>query len=188
MNAALVTNWWSMVVRGLIGIALGIITFLWPAITLSTLVLLFAAYAILDGIVAFAGATQARRAREQSGALVLEGTVGVLVGIVTLARPTLAATVLVYVIAVWAVLTGIMTISAAIRLRESIQGEWLMAFIGLLAVAFGIAIAIAPGLGALAIALWVGAYAFTSGIVLTILGMRLRSRMRHRSFQTRMAA
>lgn len=188
MNVALLTNWWSMVVRGLIGVALGILTFLWPAITLSALVLLFGTYAILDGIVAFAGATQARRAREQSGALVLEGVVGLLAGIFTLARPTITTTILVYVIAAWAVLTGIMTIGAAIRLRESIQGEWLLASMGLLSIAFGIAIAAAPGLGALAIALWVGAYAFTSGIVLMILGMRLRSHMRHRSVETRMAA
>jgi uncharacterized membrane protein HdeD (DUF308 family) len=188
MNVALVTNWWSMVVRGLIGIALGITTFLWPAITLRVLVLMFAAYAILDGVVAFAGATQARRAREQSGALVLEGVVGLLAGMITLARPTVTATILVYVIAVWAVLSGIMSISAAVRLRESIQGEWLMAFVGLLSVAFGIAIAVAPGLGALAIALWIGTYAFISGIALTILGMRLRNRRRHHRLETRMAA
>jgi len=178
-----------MVVRGLIGVALGVITFLWPAITLTAMVLLFGAYAILDGVVAFAGATQARRAREQSGALVLEGVIGLLAGIVALARPALTATALVYVIAAWAVLTGILEISAAIHLRRSFQDEWLLAFFGALSVVFGIAMATVPGLGALAIAISIGAYAFVSGIVLMALGIRLRNRARvHRGIEMRMAA
>ena len=188
MNILWVKNWWSMVVRGLVGISLGVITFLWPAITLSALVLLFGAYAILDGIVAFAGATQARRAQQQSGALVFEGVAGLIAGIITIARPAITATVLVYIVAAWAIITGILEISAAVRLRQAIQGEWLLGFFGVLSVLFGAAIAVTPALGALAIALWIGAYAFVSGIILTILGMRLRSRSRDRGAETRMAA
>jgi len=188
MNILWVTNWWSMVVRGLVGVSLGVITFLWPAITLGALVLLFGAYAILDGIVAFAGATQAKRAKQQSGALVFEGVAGLLAGLITIARPAITATVLVYIVAAWAIITGILELSAAVRLRETIHGEWLLGFFGVLSVLFGIAIAAAPVLGALAIALWIGAYAFVSGIILTILGLRLRSRSRHRVVETRMAA
>jgi len=188
MNILLVTKWWSMVVRGLVGISIGVITFLWPAITLASLVLLFGAYAILDGILAFAGATQAKRANQQSGALVFEGVAGLVAGIITIARPALAATMLVYIIAAWAILTGILEISAAVRLRQSIQGEWLLGFFGLLSVAFGMAIAVTPALGALAIALWIGAYAFVSGIVLTILGLRLRSWSHRRTDDVRLAA
>lgn len=188
MHILLVTKWWSMVVRGLVGISIGVITFLWPAITVGTLVLLFGAYAILDGIVAFAGATQAKRANQQSGALVFEGVAGLVAGIITFARPAITATVLVYIIAAWAILTGVLEISAAVRLRQSIQGEWLLGFFGLLSVAFGVAIAVTPALGALAIALWVGAYAFVSGIVLTILGLRLRTWLHHRAEDARLAA
>jgi uncharacterized membrane protein HdeD (DUF308 family) len=184
----IVNNWWSLVVRGLIAIALGIVTFVWPAITLSALVLLFGAYAIIDGVLAFAGATQAARLREQSGALVLEGVVGLVAGVITIARPSLTATALVYVIAAWAVLSGILEISAAVRYRQSIHGEWLLGFFGLLSVVFGLAIAATPSLGALAIALWIGAYAFVSGIVLTILGIRLRNRSHHPRVVTRVAA
>ena len=188
MNVILVTSWWAMVVRGMIGIALGITAFLWPAITLRVLVLLFAGYAIIDGVLAFAGATQARRARQQSGFLALEGAVGLLAGAITLARPTITTTILVYVIAAWAILTGILEIGAAIRLRQTIQGEWLMAFFGLMSVMFGIAIAVAPALGALAIALWIGAYAFASGVVLMALGFRLRNQAHPHRVETRMAA
>jgi len=188
MNVLLVENWWSLLIRGLLGIAVGIITFLWPTITLGALVLLFAAYAILDGVLALAGAAKAAREHDRWGALVLEGVVGLLAGMIAIARPAITATVLVYVIAAWAVLTGILEIGAAIRLRRHIEGEWLLGAFGLLSVLFGLAIAAMPGLGALTIALWIGAYAFVSGIVLTMLGIRLKTQSRRGDVDSRMAA
>src|SRR6185436_3254301 len=121
--------------------------------------------------------------------LVLEGVIGLVAGIFTISRPAITATVLVYVIAAWAIITGILEISAAVRLRHAMQGEWLLGLYGMLSIVFGIAIAATPALGALAVALWIGAYAFVSGVVLTVLGLRLRSRLhRHQVIETRMAA
>jgi uncharacterized membrane protein HdeD (DUF308 family) len=188
MKVILVTNWWTLVLRGLIGIALGILAFTWPANTVNALLFLFGAYAIIEGVLAFVSATQAARKREQVGLLVLEGALGLLAGIIVLARPAITLTALVYVIAAWAILTGVLEIAAAVRLRRSIHGEWLMGLFGALSVMFGIAIALTPGLGALTIALWVGTYAFVSGILLTILGLRLRSGTPQASVEPRMAA
>src|SRR5262245_8496159 len=171
MNGLLVSNWWSVVLRGVLGIAIGIVTFTSPSVTLSALVLLFGAYAFIDGILSIASAFHAT---ERWGVLLLEGIAGIAAGLIAFAWPTLTATVLALVIAGWAIVTGVLEIAAAIRLRKEVHGEWLLALFGVLSIAFGILVAMVPLTGALAIATWVGAYAFVSGIVLVVLGLRLR--------------
>ena len=75
MRVALVRNWWSLVLRGVLGVLLGVLTFAWPGITLASLVLLFGAYALIDGIVSIAGAVRAAQAHERWVVLVIEGGV-----------------------------------------------------------------------------------------------------------------
>jgi uncharacterized membrane protein HdeD (DUF308 family) len=153
----------------------GLLTFFLPGITLVTLVLLFGAYALVDGIlnvIAFI------RVASHQWALLIEGVIGVVAGIVTFVWPAITAFVLLYLIAFWAVFTGVFEIIAGIRLRKAITNEWLLLMMGALSLLFGILILFAPGAGALAIVLWIGAYAFVFGISLLALAFRLRGHRR----------
>lgn len=175
MVIALVNNWWSPVIRGLVAILLGIIALAWPGITLGALVLLFGAYAFIDGIFSIVGAWRAVKSHERWGALVFEGVAGIIAAVVTIAWPAITALALVYVIAAWAIVTGIFEIAAAIRLRKYIKGEWLLILGGVASVVFGILLAASPLLGALVIAIWLGVYALVFGAMLIGLGLRLRT-------------
>jgi uncharacterized membrane protein HdeD (DUF308 family) len=175
MRVVLAKNWWSLVIRGIVGIVLGVITFAWPGITLTALVFLFGGYALLDGILCIAGAVRAAEKRERWGVLLVEGVVGIATAVITVVWPAITALALVYLIAAWALVTGVLEIMAAIRLRRHITGEWLLVLGGVASVVFGILMVIAPLAGALVIAVWVGAYAFVFGALLVALGFRLRS-------------
>jgi uncharacterized membrane protein HdeD (DUF308 family) len=175
MTFVLARNWWSLVIRGIVAILVGVITFVWPGITLGALILLFGAYALLDGIFAIIGAWKAARAHERWGALVFEGIAGIGASAVTVVLPGITALVLVYVIAAWAVVTGSLEIMAAMRLRKYISGEWLLILSGVASILFGILAIVIPLVGALAIALGFGIYAIVFGALLVSLGFRLRS-------------
>jgi uncharacterized membrane protein HdeD (DUF308 family) len=174
MRVALARNWWSLVIRGLAGIAFGVITFMWPGITLAALVFLFAAYALIDGVMSIVGAVRAAERHERWGALVFEGLAGLAACALTVLWPTITVLALVIVIGAWAIVTGVLGIAAAIRLRQYISGEWLLALAGAASVIFGFLILFMPIAGALVVALWVGAYAFIFGIIEVVLGIRLR--------------
>jgi uncharacterized membrane protein HdeD (DUF308 family) len=180
MPLVLAKNWWSLVVRGLIAILWGILTLAWPGITVGALVILFGAYALIDGIVNIAGALRASKTHERWGVLVIEGLVGIAAALVTFAWPAITAIVLVYVVAAWAIVTGVFEIMAAIRLRKHISGEWLLALAGVASIVFGVLLMAAPLVGALVIAIWIGVYALIFGGMLVGLGLRLRSWSRGR--------
>jgi len=171
MLHTLATNWWALALRGLVAVLFGLLTFILPGITLVTLVLLFGAYALADGIfnvIAFF------RVASHQWALLVEGVIGIIAGILTFALPAITAIVLLYLIAFWAIFTGIFEIIAGIRLRKAITNEWLLLVMGALSVLFGVLILFAPGAGALAIVLWIGAYALVFGVFLLALAFRLR--------------
>jgi uncharacterized membrane protein HdeD (DUF308 family) len=175
MATILARHWWSLVIRGLVAILFGLVTFAWPGITLGALVLLFGAYALVDGIVNLVAMFRSSRAREHWWAFLLEGIAGILAGLVTFLWPVITTLALVYIIAGWAFVTGIFEIIAAIRLRKHIAGEVLLVLSGILSIVLGFLFAIAPLAGALVIALWVGIYAMIFGALLVALGFRLRS-------------
>lgn len=175
MHLVLVRNWWSLVIRGAVGILMGLLTFLWPGVTLAAMVILFGAYSLVDGVFTLLSAVKAAQAHERWIALVLSGLVGIAAGVVTFGWPAITAVALVFVIAAWAIITGILEIVAALRLRRHIEGEWLLGLIGIASLLFGVLLTIAPLAGALVIAIWVGAYALVSGVLLVSLGLRLRS-------------
>jgi uncharacterized membrane protein HdeD (DUF308 family) len=175
MRFALAVNWWSLVLRGLLGIVIGVVTFFWPGITLTALVFLFAGYALVDGVLSTAGALHAVAAHERWVAQLLEGLCGIAAAVITVLWPAITALALVYVIAVWAVVTGVLEIAAAVRLRRHVSGEWLLVLSGIASIIFGVLIAAVPLAGALVISLWFGAYALLFGVILVALGIRLRS-------------
>src|ERR1700728_993388 len=174
MRIALVTNWWSLVIRGVAAILFGIFTFVWPRITLTALVFLFAGYVLVDGVVSITGVVKAVHAHDRWGVLLLEGMAGIVAAAVTVLWPAITALALVYVIAAWATVTGVFEVAAAVRLRKHISGEVLLVLGGIASLLFGILLMIAPLAGALVIALWVGAYMLVSGALLVALGFRLR--------------
>ena len=171
MLLTLARNWWALAVRGLVAVLFGLFTFFVPGMTLVTLVLLFGAYALMDGVfnvVAFF------RVASHHWALLIEGVIGITAGILTFAWPALTAIALLYVISFWAIFTGIFEIIAGIRLRKAITNEWLLLVAGGLSLLFGLVLLFAPGVGVLAIVLWIGAYALVFGISLLALAFRLR--------------
>src|SRR4051794_18320940 len=151
MVMVLARNWWALVLRGLFAVLFGIMAFAWPGITLGALVLLYGAYALVDGIFAIAAALAGRTGGLPWWAMLLEGVAGIAVGIMTFAWPGITAIVLLYLIAAWALVTGVLEIVAAIRLCREIRGEWLLALSGILSVLFGLALVVNPGAGALAV-------------------------------------
>ncbi len=164
-------NWWAMALRGLLGMIVGIVMLLYPQIALQTLIILFGAYAVCNGIFNLAGAWQRAHSDRPWGVLVVEGIISVVAGLTALIWPAMAAFTLATLIAIWAMMTGILEIVAAIRLRKHITGEWLLALLGVASLLFGIVVLAAPLLGALVIAAWFGAYAFLFGLLSTVLGL-----------------
>jgi uncharacterized membrane protein HdeD (DUF308 family) len=174
MVVVLARNWWALALRGLAAVLFGIMAFAWPGMTLGVLVLLYGAYALVDGVLAIIAAVAGRTSGMPWWALLLEGVLGITVGILTFAWPGITALVLLYLIAAWAVATGVFEVVAAIRLRREIRGEWLLALSGIISVLFGIALVINPVGGALAVVWLIGAYAIAFGVLLIALGFRLR--------------
>lgn len=168
------TNWWLLALRGLSAVIFGLLTFLLPGLTLLVLVTLFGVFCLVNGVLAIISGLRRRGTAPRWWTLVLEGVFSVLVGIGTLLWPGITSLVLLYFVAFWAVTTGIMQIVTAIRLRRQMEGEWALILGGLLSVVFGLLLFLAPISGALVITWWIGAFAFAYGILLAILGFRLR--------------
>ena len=173
MVTNLAHSWWVLVLRGVAAIIFGFLAYIWPGVTFTVLVLFFGAYALWDGIFALIGAF--RTDSDRRWALVVEGLVGIAAGVVAFIWTGAATLAMLYVIAAWAVVTGVMEIVAAIRLREEIQGEWLLLLGGLLSVVFGVLIAIFPLAGLLAVTWMIAAYAIIFGVLLVVLGFRVRN-------------
>ena len=171
-------NWWAVVLRGVLVVLFGIITFFAPGLSLAALVTLYGAYALVDGVFAIVSAVR-RHGTERWGMLLLEGIAGIGAGLVTFFWPGITAIALLYLIAAWSLFTGIMEVGAAIRLRKVITGEWMLGLSGVLSIAFGVLLVLFPGAGALAVVLWIGAYAIVFGALLIGLGFRLRSWGQH---------
>jgi uncharacterized membrane protein HdeD (DUF308 family) len=179
-------NWWALALRGALAIIFGIVAFLSPGITLLALVLLFGAYMLVDGILAIvAGVWQAGRS-ERWWLLLIEGVVGVLAGIIAFASPQVTALALLYLVAAWAIVTGVLEIIAAVRLRQEIEGEWALIVGGVVSVAFGVLLAVLPGVGILSLVWLIGAYAVMFGVLLIALALRVRETPRvHRLQRSR---
>lgn len=178
-------NWGWFLARGLLLIVLGILALLLPGPALFAFATVFAAFCFVNGVMTLASGVRGARSREHRWwALVLSGMAGIVVGTMFVLFPLLftfaygLATVL--LIAAWAMATGGLEVSAAIRLRKEIKGEWLLALSGVLSVLLGFAIvvlaAMTPGLSALSVAWLIGIYAVIAGVALTVLSLRLRKR------------
>lgn len=174
MRQLLSRSWWTLALRGAAAVIFGILALAWPGVTLLFVVALFAAYAIVAGAAALAGALRNRG--EQGWWLVLLlGIVSLAAGVVAIFYPGITALALVLVIGVNAIFSGALDVSMAVRLRREIHGEWLLALAGVLSILFGAFVVIFPGAGAFALLWLIGVYAIATGVLLLLLAFRVRS-------------
>jgi uncharacterized membrane protein HdeD (DUF308 family) len=173
--AIMARNWWALALRGVAALLFAVLTFIWPGISLLALVALFGAYALIDGIFAAVTAITRSDVGDRRWVLLLEGLAGIAAGIIAFVWPGMTALALLYIIAAWAIVTGVLEIAAAVRLRREIQGEWALGLAGFLSVLFGVALVLFPGAGALAVLWLIAAYAIVFGLLMLALGFRLRA-------------
>jgi uncharacterized membrane protein HdeD (DUF308 family) len=172
---ALAENWWLLLLRGIASIVFGALAFIWPGLTLVALILLWGAYAIVDGGIALWAAISGRNTETTPRWwLAIVGIVGLLVGLVAFASARLTALILLMLIAGWAIVIGAMEIWGAIQLRKEMEGEWWLILSGLLSIAFGVLLFALPGSGALALVWVIGAFAILHGCTLIALAFRVK--------------
>ena len=168
-------NWWAIALRGLVAALFGIATLMWPGVTFSVLAPLFGAYAMINGIFAVIEGIRRDVGQERWRPLLLEGAISIVLGVIAFAWPGLTAMGLLFLIAFWAMMTGVFEIITAIRLRHEIRGEWVMALIAILSMAFGLLLLAFPGPGALSVIFLIRAFVFAIGALMIALAFKLRS-------------
>ena len=173
--AVLARNWWAIAIRGVLGILFGLVALFLPGATMLSLVLLFAAYAFVDGVFGIIAAVRAARQHERWGLLVLEGLINIATAAVAFFWPGITVVAFILLVAVWALLSGVTMIWAAIRLEFADGRGWLV-FGGIVSVIYGVLLIVVPMIGALVLTWWLGAYALVFGVSLLVLAFRLRDR------------
>ena len=175
MSNLLAQNWWAVALRGVIGILFGLVALLLPAATMLSLILLFAAYLLVDGVFAIISAVRAARRHERWGLLVLEGVVDLIAAAVALVWPGITVLAFVLLVAAWALLSGGLMLASAFNLNID-HGRWWLALGGIASIVFGVLLVIAPLIGAIVLTWWIGAYAMVFGISLLVLAFKLRQK------------
>lgn len=173
MFRMMMDNWWAMALRGLFAVLFGITALVWPAITVATVIVLFGVFALLEGIFGIVALLFGGGKREW-GVQLVEGIVSIAAGLIALLWPGITVAAFVFLIAAWAVLSGVFQVVMAIRLRQEITNEWLLGLGGVLSVLLGVLFFARPAVGVLS-SVWVlGLYAILFGVALLVLGFRLR--------------
>jgi uncharacterized membrane protein HdeD (DUF308 family) len=175
MSALLAQNWWAIALRGVFALLFGIAAVLLPGLTLASLVLLYAAYMLVDGVLAIVAGLRAARRHERWGWLVVEGIADLIAGSIAFAWPLITVLAFVFLMAAWAIVSGVLLLSATFSLQAT-HGKWLMGFGAVVSVVWGVLLIVQPFIGALALTWWMGAYALFFGGALLALAFRLRRR------------
>jgi uncharacterized membrane protein HdeD (DUF308 family) len=165
-------RWHLVVLRGVVAVLFGVVAIAWPEITVLALALLFGVYTLLDGITALSMGFGRGTDR---GYMVGLGVLGIAAGLIALVWPQITVIVLLVIIAVWAIVAGVMQIAAAVRLRKVIRNEWFLAISGVVSLVLGILLIVQPAEGAIALVIAIATFALAWGIVLIVLGFRLRA-------------
>jgi len=175
MAKAITSRWWLPLLDGVLAILFGLLAWVWPGLTILTLVVLFGAYAFVSGVVNLGAAFHAQRLGHSPWYFVLRGVLGIGAGIVVWVWTGISALALLYVIAIWAIVTGIFEAGIALEMRRQIEHAWLLGLAGIASIMFGVLVAFFPGAGAVALVWTIGIYAIVIGVLLVALGFRLRS-------------
>ena len=162
-------HWWVVLLRGILAILFGVLAYTWPGLTILILVTLWGAYALVDGIFGVVAGV-----RGKWGSLVVIGLIGIAAGVVAFLWPGLTAVTLLWILAFWAIVAGVLQISAAIRLRKEVQGEWLWVVSGILTIGLGVLFFLYPGAGILSVTWLIAALAIVWGILLVMLSFKLK--------------
>jgi uncharacterized membrane protein HdeD (DUF308 family) len=179
LSEVLADSWWAVGLRGILGILFGLICLLTPGVAVEVFVILFSAYMLVDGVFAIVSGIKAARNGERWGLLILEGVVDLAAGVVAFLWPAITLVALIWIIAVWAVVSGVLMLSAAFTLNID-HGRWWLALGGIASVIFGILLVIEPLIGAVVLTLWIGAYALVFGVFLLVVAFQLHSRKEER--------
>jgi uncharacterized membrane protein HdeD (DUF308 family) len=171
--------WWMTLLRGVLWIVFGILVFSRPGITVAALALVFGAFVFADGVVNVVNAVAGRRERDDWWTVLLIGLAGITVGVIAFVNPSLTALALLFYIAIWAIVTGVLEIVGAIRLRREIDGEMWLILGGLVSVGFGVFMIMRPAAGALALLWLIATFALVLGAILVVLSFRARTFTRH---------
>ena len=166
--------WWTFIIRGVVAILFGVIALVFPPVAIGVLVGLFAAWALIDGANSLLTGIRTRGVDRSWWLEVLEGAISVAAGVIALVLPGIASDVLLLLIAAWAIVTGVVQIITAIRLRTVIAGEAWLALAGVASIMFGVVLLVFPTAGALSIAWLIASFAIVFGAFLVMLGWRLR--------------
>jgi uncharacterized membrane protein HdeD (DUF308 family) len=170
-------NWQALAFRGFVALLFGLVVLFWPGLILAALSLLFGIYALVDGGVVLVPALRTSDRGARKWLPLAEGTVGLVAGLVALLWPGMTASGLLYVIAGWAVVTGILKITTTIVLRGEVENGWLLAGSGALSVLFGVILAVLSGSDLPSLAPFIGVFAIVVGLVLIVLAFRTRDRL-----------
>lgn len=179
LSEVLADSWWAVGLRGILGILFGLICLLTPGVAVEVFVILFSAYMLVDGVFAIVSGIKAARNGERWGLLILEGIVDLAAGVVAFLWPAITLVALILIIAVWAVVSGVLMLSAAFTLNID-HGRWWLALGGIASIIFGILLVIEPLIGAVVLTLWIGAYALVFGVFLLVVAFQLHSRKEER--------
>src|SRR5581483_3373383 len=175
MGRSLVRNWWLIALRGLIGVLFGLVALLFPGATILSLVLLFSAYMLVDGLFSLYAAGRAMVRHERWGMLLLQSLASLATGVIAFLWPGITIIAFVVLIAAWAIVSGCLMLAAASHLAQD-HGRWWLALGGVASLIYGILMIVAPLIGAVVLTWWLGAYALVFGVALIVLSFRLRAR------------
>ena len=179
-SQTLARNWWLVALRGVFALIFGIIAILLSGVTIAALVLLFAAYMLVDGVFAIIAGVRAARRHQRWGLLIFEGIADLVAGGIAIVWPLITIVAFIYLLAAWAIVSGGLVFAAALRLQLE-HGRWLLLFGGLVSLIWGLLLLFWPLAGAVVLAWWMGAYALLFGVTLLVLAFRLRGQSRRGS-------
>ena len=174
MSVMLRRSWWVLLLRGAAAIVFGVLTWMQPAASAAALVLIFGAYVFVDGVLGVYSAIKSRNESRHWWMVLLWGLTGVVFGVLTIINPAITALVLTIYIGVWALITGVVEIVAALRLRKEIEGEWLLVLGGLISVLFGAFVLAQPGAGMMAMLWVIATYAVIFGVLMVLLAFKVK--------------
>lgn len=174
MGMRVFRHWWAVALRGVVAILFGLAALFWPRLTLEALVVCFGAFALVGGMFTVVVALGDRGAHTRWGVLLAEGLVGIAIGLLTFFWPLITALALLYLIATWAIVTGVLEIAVAAWMHRAVGNEWMLLFGGMASLLFGALLAVLPGVGLLALTWLIGVYALVFGVLLVVLGFQWR--------------
>jgi uncharacterized membrane protein HdeD (DUF308 family) len=159
-------HWWAFLARGLCAVAFGVLTWVWPGITLRVVMVAFGAFALANGILSISKAVDSWAEKDDRWVFVLEGILGIGIAMITLFAPRVTAVALLFYIAAWTLAMGILEIVIAIRLRKEIEGEFWLFLAGVVSVIFAVLLMLFPGSGILGFVWMLAAMTASRGLLI----------------------